>query len=165
MTDNIAPQAESASVQKTYQQHVIMLDESSMRFRVLGPLVTEWFASYSEATAKIDAVVKKHEAQQRRRISITVLTERGMETVITGIHAGNGTVLGADGDFYPNVEWVKNDLRQIMVLNNHINRLRCKLKQFTMSRYSLQMGSSHSEKVDELIVLIEKMTAAASREP
>jgi len=159
-------------ISKEYNGHTITInDDSTMRFRVQGPIVETWCDRYLEAQTIIDAAVAEHEAQKRRRIAIKVLNETGDECTVTGVHASNGNVLGlAKNDrfglyanYYPALPWIGETIERIRSLSTEAVRLKQSLDPFLMrgDGRDVRPGRTHAQKVDNLVALIEEKTAAA----
>lgn len=160
---------EPAKITKEYNGHTITLDAEQMRFRVSGPLINEWFSAFRDCRQKIDEAASKHEAQTRKRISLPVLLENGERVKLTGIHAGNGSILGLPGSsgfssqsFYPDVPWIAETLQVIAKLQDKIKAEQERLAPYRVRSHQTGPRGTHSEKVDRLIELVEQATQAAN---
>lgn len=158
---------ETGKITWMYEGHTITIDAEHKRFRIDGPLIKEWVGSFDSAKQQIDEALKKHEAQTRKRVSLPVLTETGERVKLTGIHAGNGSILGLPGsggystpDFYPDVPWIAEVLQNIAELSKQIKAQENRLEPYRMRRHAIKAGT-HSEKVDYLVQSVEEATRKA----
>lgn len=87
---------------KAYKNHTITLSEDWTRFYVDGPMFEkqQWYTSLSEVEASIDARLAAHAKQKKAEnsVSIGALDATGKNITVRGIHAGQGTLLGATTD-------------------------------------------------------------------
>jgi len=144
-----------------YQGHEITTRGPSWRFQVQGPLVTTWFDSYEAAKAAIETARVKDEAQKRRRLAIAVIDSNGAPATLTGIHAGNGKLLGVpNGECYPAVPWIAETLQELAAVNARASVLRSRVAAFFIADHRLRQ-ISHADRLNELEQLIKIKTAAA----
>lgn len=154
-----------------YKDHTIKIgSETRMRFRVQGPLINSWFDAFDAATREIDEAIRKHEAQTRKRIAVRVLDEHGRHATVTGIHAGNGDILGLPNKgfsgvtFYPDVPWIAAALSRCETLMSETKEIEKQIKPYRMMRTSIEARNRpHNEIVDALVKLIDDTTKAAEQ--
>lgn len=119
-------------LERNYRNHTIVFNPSNMMFDVSGPefeaYKTEYcrFASYEEATVKIDSEIKKSNELRLKRIdfSVSILTEAGEPVTITDINRGNAEIRGVTGRYiYPNVPGLRAKLILLQRLRKEMNEL------------------------------------------
>jgi hypothetical protein len=99
------------TMQQEYKGHTIAVRED-LSFMVAGPHVNQYFQRAFDAREAIDQAVTNAAKQSRTKISIPVLSEKGRNEIVHGLHAGHGKVLGTEGDFYPYVSWIAQLLKE-----------------------------------------------------
>lgn len=118
------------------------------------------YDTYKEMCEAIERKEKADEAIARRKVNLSVLTRDGKEVKITGVHAGNGTVitkpkvdLGRHGDTcYPVVPWIAEALEEVAILSRRVAQLRSILRKFSVdtSRDWRFRPGDHSQQIDKL---------------
>jgi hypothetical protein len=108
------------TMQQEYKGHTIAVRED-LSFMVAGPHVNQYFQRAFDAREAVDEAVANAAKQSRTKISISVLSEKGRNEIVHGLHAGHGKVLGTEGDFYPDVPWLAELLKEKAKLQIRLN--------------------------------------------
>ncbi len=113
-----------------YREHTITVDtDRSWKFKIEGPMIMDggdaWADSFEQAKSKIDAKAAAMRKQKAIKLALPCLDDTGKKVIATGVHAGNGYVLGVgDGDhLYPDIPWVQEALTKLLRLRKESSDL------------------------------------------
>lgn len=151
-----------------FQGHKITVTED-LEFRVDGPLFNgetrygKTFESASAARTAIQDLMKRHEAQERVKLSIPVISERGKPLTITGVHARNYNALGLGGEtlVYPPAAWIVAALKEREEARARVAQLSKSIEPYGIKANPYGMRS-HEQAVAAIVSDAERKTKAAS---
>ena len=150
-----------------YNAHTVSVTDD-FRFAVAGPCFEtdrydSIFESAQAAREKIDARMKAQEAQDRVRLSIPVMNEKGQTLTITGVHARNFNALGLGEakEIYPPHAWIVDLLRVRAAARKQVVETEAVLKQYRIDQkpYGLR---THEDAIRVISQDAERKTKAAA---
>lgn len=134
------------------------------------------FSSYEELRTYVEQRRKAEAAQERRQLELPAIHNDGERTTITGLHAGHGGVLckprlknGSQySQFYPDVPWIIDALRERHDLRCRAVQLDNILKKFQIDtyagRFSIENHAAIVEKMADSHVIKTRAAQATSLE-
>lgn len=122
----------------------------------------EAFDSVDLTCKEIDARLTVKNKQERAKLNLHGYTGNGEECTIVSIHQGTGHTIGATEDFYPQVEWVIEDINrrnelssEVAVIDNRLHKIkisnkRCwgRVEPAQFAHYVDRLQREHKMKLD-----------------
>jgi hypothetical protein len=110
-------------------------------WRFVVPGLDKYFKSHDEMREAIEREGKKIAAAQKRKVSIAGITEKGVEVVVTGVHAGHGGLITSPKtdkhiDVYVNTPIAKAAREELRRLQSDVERV-----EFLLEMHKLNEGN------------------------
>ena len=123
------------------------------------PSLQRTYDTYRQMTEAIDRVADTEKAAKKKKVALECFTSKGTSVTITGVHSGNGNLTTKPvvdrfdrDEFYPNVEWIADALKQIRQLKKQAEHIRDAIGDFKIyyhAPYPFYEGS-HLKQVESI---------------